>query len=125
MICLQPGNSVSRCIEISRGDGSSVEADCKRIVLEALHANAAGVVLAHNHPSGKAIGSTGDYETTAQIADALNAVDIPLIEHFIFAGNRTTALSTDSRFTPFFGDAYRTTRKARNTLPEKPAGKRK
>ncbi len=125
MICLQAGNAVSRCIEISSGDGSSVEVDCRRIVLEALHANAAGVVLAHNHPSGKAVGSTADHEATAQIADALNAVDIPLIEHFIFAGNRTTALSTDSRFTQFFGDAYRSTKRARNTLPAEPADQRK
>lgn len=120
MLCLQAGNTVGRCIEIAYGESDNVEADCRRIVMEALHANATGVVLAHNHPSGKTQASSADYYTTVRIADALNAVDIPLLEHFVFARDRFVALSTDSRFAPYFGDAYRSAVRKR----EKPAAKR-
>lgn len=109
MVCLQPGNCVGRCIEVAEGTGTEVALQSRRIVNEAILSECIGVVLAHNHPSGQAKASAADFTATARIANALNAVDVPLIEHFIFANDRFYALSEDTRFVPFFGAAYRTT----------------
>ncbi|MBE6812582.1 MAG: hypothetical protein E7523_06840 [Ruminococcaceae bacterium] len=108
MVCLQAGNTIGKCIEIAEGSGTEVALQTRRIVSAAILSECVGVVLAHNHPSGQAKASNADYAATAHIANVLNAVDIPLIEHFVFADGRFTALSTDSRFVPFFGSAFRT-----------------
>ncbi len=111
MVCLQAGKTIGRCIEIAEGTTTEVAMQARRIVNEAILSECVGVVLAHNHPSGQAKASNADYAATAHIANALNAVDIPLIEHFVFADGRFAALSEDVRFVPFFGDAYRTIKK--------------
>lgn len=108
MVCLQAGNTIGRCVEIAEGTSTQVAAQARTIVREALLSGCVGVILAHNHPSGQAKGSNADYAATVHIANALNAVDVPLVEHFVFADGRFTALSEDSRFLPYFGDSYRT-----------------
>jgi DNA repair protein RadC len=62
-------------------DGASVH---PRIVVQrALEVNAAGVVLAHNHPSGSAEPSIEDRRITQRLKDALALVDVRLLDHFI------------------------------------------
>ena len=51
----------------------------------ALGANASAVVLAHNHPSGVAVPSGEDIQTTRRIAAALQAVDVQLVDHIVVA----------------------------------------
>ena len=51
----------------------------------AIGVNAATVVLAHNHPSGLAMPSAEDIQTTRRIAHALQAVEITLADHIIVA----------------------------------------
>jgi len=51
----------------------------------ALTVNATSVVLAHNHPSGIAIPSGDDIQTTRRIAAALSAVDVHLADHIVVA----------------------------------------
>ena len=57
----------------------------EKIVETALGANASAVVLAHNHPSGVAIPSGEDIQTTRRIAMALQAVDVQLVDHLVVA----------------------------------------
>ena len=57
----------------------------RKIVETALAANATTVVLAHNHPSGIAIPSSEDVQTTQRVAMALNAVEIQLADHIVVA----------------------------------------
>ena len=111
MVCIQAGNSVGRCVLLAEGRADAVELPVRRVVSEALLSECVGVVLAHNHPSGLAKASFDDYDATVRIANALNAIDVPLIDHLIFADGRFEALSNDSRFAPYFGTAYRTTQK--------------
>ena len=115
MVCLQSGNTIGRCVEVAVGTATQVAAQARTVVGEALLSDCVGVVLAHNHPSGQAKGSNADYAATVHIANALNAVDIPLVEHFVFANGRFAALSEDSRFLPYFGDSFRTVSK--NPVP--------
>ncbi|HAG75924.1 MAG TPA: hypothetical protein DCL53_10745, partial [Thauera sp.] len=45
--------------------------------------NAAAVVLAHNHPSGAAEPSTADELLTRSLKDALDLVDVRVLDHFV------------------------------------------
>ncbi len=111
MLCLDSGNRIKRCVLIAEGDQSNVQLDTRRIVSEALISGASSVILAHNHPSGELKPSAGDYNATIKIGEVLQGVDIPLVEHFIFAKDHFLPLSTDSRFSACFGSAYRSTMK--------------
>ncbi|MGA1862937.1 DNA repair protein RadC [Deferribacter thermophilus] len=55
----------------------------KEIAKMALIKNAVGVIIAHNHPSGNLKASNSDIRYTKNVKDALNVVDIALIDHII------------------------------------------
>ena len=61
----------------------------REVLKRALHYNAAGVILAHNHPSGSAQPSEADVSLTKQLKQALALVDVRVIDHVIVAGNCT------------------------------------
>ena len=52
----------------------------------------AGIVLAHNHPSGDARPSDSDCRATRRLATAAEALDCTLVDHLIFAGDDCTSL---------------------------------
>jgi DNA repair protein RadC len=59
-----------------------------RIVVEqALKQHASAVILAHNHPSGVAEASIADKQITSRLEQALNLIDIKVLDHIIVAGN--------------------------------------
>lgn len=84
---------VIRFDEMFRGtiDGTSVYP--REVVKEALAANAAAVILAHNHPSGVAEPSQADERITRRLKSALDLVDIRLLDHLIVGGGETTSLA--------------------------------
>ena len=55
----------------------------REIVKAALYANAAAVILAHNHPSGQPEPSTADRRITERIKSALALLDIRVLDHII------------------------------------------
>lgn len=69
--------------ELFRGtiDGATVHP--REVVKLALGANAAAVILAHNHPSGVAEPSRADELITRRLRDALSLVDIRLLDHLV------------------------------------------
>jgi DNA repair protein RadC len=62
-------------------DGSAVHP--REVVKAALRLNAAAVVIAHNHPSGVAEPSQADEVITMRLRDALQLVEIRLLDHLI------------------------------------------
>jgi DNA repair protein RadC len=62
-------------------DGASVYP--REVVKSALAENAAAVVFAHNHPSGVAEPSQADRHITDRLQQALNLVDIRLLDHIV------------------------------------------
>ena len=57
---------------------------CPREVVKAvLNANAAAVILVHNHPSGVPLPSDADKAITARVRDALNLIDVSTLDHII------------------------------------------
>jgi DNA repair protein RadC len=60
-----------------------------RIVVEhALKHQAAAVILSHNHPSGVAELSNADKQITQCLENALNLIDIKVLDHMIIAGHQ-------------------------------------
>jgi DNA repair protein RadC len=80
------GNVIS-CRKIFEGSINATEVSRYKIVRAAMEGNAAGVVLAHNHPSGIAIPGKQDIAATSGINEALKSVGIKLIDHIIVAGD--------------------------------------
>jgi DNA repair protein RadC len=65
----------------------------REVVKRALHHNAASVIFAHNHPTGIAQQSQADELLTKQLKQALDLVDVRVLDHFIVAGNNTLSFS--------------------------------
>jgi DNA repair protein RadC len=55
----------------------------REIVKRALANNAAGVMFAHNHPSGNPKPSHADLRLTATLTAALATVEVKVLDHFI------------------------------------------
>ena len=93
-IYLDNRHRVIRFDELFRGtiDGTSVYP--REVVKEALAANAAAVILAHNHPSGVAEPSQADERITRRIKSALELVDIRLLDHLVIGDGKTTSLAS-------------------------------
>lgn len=72
-------------------DGATVYP--REVVKAALAANAAAVILAHNHPSGNPEPSQEDRLLTQKIVKALGTVDIRVLDHLIVAGASTISLA--------------------------------
>lgn len=85
LLCLDAKCKVLCCKEVGEGSVNSAAVPIRRIVEMALGANATSVVLAHNHPSGVAIPSGEDVQTTKRLAAALASVDIELADHIVVA----------------------------------------
>jgi DNA repair protein RadC len=80
-------------VELFRGtlDGASVHP--REVVREALKRNAAAVIFAHPHPSGVAEPSRADELITRRLKDALQLIDIRVLDHLIVAGGEVLSFA--------------------------------
>lgn len=85
LLCLDAKCKVLCCKEVAEGSVNAAGISVRKVVETALGANATSVVLAHNHPSGVAVPSGEDVQTTRRIAAALAAVDVHLVDHIVVA----------------------------------------
>lgn len=74
--------------ELFRGTLTHTSVYPREVVKAALRHNAAGLLLAHNHPSGSPQPSAADHALTQTLKAALSLVDVNVLDHFIIAGNR-------------------------------------
>lgn len=65
----------------------------REIVKAALRMNAAAVIFAHNHPSGVAQPSRSDELLTRNLKDALELVEVKVLDHFIVAGHQAISFA--------------------------------
>lgn len=79
--------------ELFRGTLTQTSVYPREIVKTALRHNAAGVIFAHNHPSGVAEPSRADELLTQTLKQALSLVEIKTLDHFIVAGTRTVSFA--------------------------------
>lgn len=87
-------DSDARCIHVEHyeGETASVAIPVRQIVADAAKLGSAGVVLAHNHPSGDCRPSDSDYRATRKLARAGEAIDLAILDHLIFAGRDCSSM---------------------------------
>lgn len=76
-----------RLLDVSEIEGCSVDVcvPARLIVSTALHLDARGLILAHNHPSGDPNPSEADLQATRRLVAATEALGIAVHDHLIFA----------------------------------------
>lgn len=91
-LLLNAQNQILECQQVSKGTLTQAAVYPREVVKLALENNASGIILAHNHPSGFAEPSPGDIVMTRQLEQALEVVDVALLDHIIVAGPHTISL---------------------------------
>jgi DNA repair protein RadC len=79
--------------ELFRGTLTQTSVYPREVVKAALKANAAAVIFAHNHPSGVAEPSQTDEMLTRLLKEALELVEVRVLDHFIVAGRSTLSFA--------------------------------
>jgi DNA repair protein RadC len=83
-----------RLLALREHPGAADEAKLplRAIVEEALRLGTAGLLVAHNHPSGDPDPSAEDLRVSRMLADTARNLGIRLIDHLIFAGGDVRSL---------------------------------
>lgn len=83
IILLNRANRVLGMYEVSTGGVNGTVADPKLIFAAALKANASGILLSHNHPSGQLKPSEADVRLTKKLKDGGQFLEIVVLDHII------------------------------------------
>ena len=83
----------ARCLHVSWHDGDETGArfPLRQIIRDAVFHGSAGIVLAHNHPSGDTTPSDSDCRATRRLVSAADALDCTVVDHLVFAGKDCTS----------------------------------
>lgn len=98
LLCLDAKCKVISCQNMGEGGVNSANISIRKIVEAALRVNATSVVLSHNHPSGLALPSKADVQTTIRLGKALRMVDIILVDHIIVCEDDYISLVQSGNF---------------------------
>lgn len=87
----------ARCIHLSRHDGhaSAAEFPLRQIIADAATHGSAGLILAHNHPSGDPSPSAADRHATRRLATVSDALGVRLLDHLILAADKCVSFRQD------------------------------
>ena len=86
-------NRILMSKELFRGTIDGANVPIREVVKEALHYNAAAMIVAHNHPSGVAEPSLSDKNMTVQLKQALDLVGVKLLDHFVIGDGEASSLA--------------------------------
>ncbi len=83
LLLMNRSNSVLGLLPVSKGGISGTVTDIRLIYQGAIKANASGIIVCHNHPSGNLNPSESDNKLTHKIKEAGLLMDIQLLDHLI------------------------------------------
>jgi DNA repair protein RadC len=83
LMLLTRSNKVLGIASISKGGINGTVTDIRIILQYAIKANASGIIICHNHPSGNSQPSESDLEITRKIKESSNVMDVQLLDHLI------------------------------------------
>ena len=95
VLLLNRANIVLGIYNMSKGGVSGTIVDIKLLLTAALKANASGIIVAHNHPSGNLKPSENDNRLTKKIKEAAKLCDINLLDHLIVTKDRFYSYSDE------------------------------
>ena len=81
--------------ELFRGTLTQTSVYPREVVLRALHHHCAGVILAHNHPSGQVASSHADRQLTHTLKAALALIDVSVLDHIIVAPGAALSMAEE------------------------------
>ena len=87
VLLLDTRNRVINFIEMFHGTIDSASVHPREVVKACLYNNAAALIIAHNHPSGVSEPSNADSALTRRLREAVELVDVRLLDHFVIAGD--------------------------------------
>jgi len=90
---LDAQNRVIAVDELFSGTLTQTSVFPREVVRRALHHNAAGVIFAHNHPSGVAEPSHADETLTQALKEALALIDVRVLDHFVVGRGATLSFA--------------------------------
>jgi len=86
VLLMNRSNSVLGILAVSKGGVNGTVTDVRVVYQAAIKANASGIIVCHNHPSGNLNPSESDTKITQKIKEAGNLLDIQLLDHLIITG---------------------------------------
>lgn len=100
LLALDSQSQVLRDVLVTRGLLNSSLVHPREVFRAAIAEAAAGIIVAHNHPSGDPSPSAEDRAVTRQLADAGRLLDLPLYDHVILAGDRFFSFASEGLLPP-------------------------
>ncbi|EJM1003319.1 RadC family protein [Klebsiella oxytoca] len=93
VVLLDNQNRVQVWRELFQGSVNETPIYPREVVKLALQHNAAAIILVHNHPSGSIEVSAQDRHITQRLQQALELIDVRVLDHFIVAGDCTVSMA--------------------------------
>jgi DNA repair protein RadC len=87
IILLNNSNKVKGIYQVSQGGITGTLVDIRILFAVILKSLSVGVILTHNHPSGKLQASQCDKQITTKIKKAAELFDVKLLDHIILMPN--------------------------------------
>nr|WP_317358793.1 JAB domain-containing protein [uncultured Tyzzerella sp.] len=87
MLCLNINKELVKEVKISDGVTNSTVVYMEKVVGDALLFNSSFVIIGHNHPNGNNKPSNADVEVTMKIRNALEYVNIKVLDHIIICND--------------------------------------
>lgn len=97
VLLLNRSNEVLGIYPLSKGGITGTVVDSRLIFAVALKCNATGIIICHNHPSGKLFPSDADIILTKKIKKCADFLDISLIDHIILTNNGFYSFSNEGK----------------------------
>ncbi len=87
---------------IGNGDIAQIGVSVREIVKYVMEFDASCIVIAHNHPTGFALPSSTDIETTKNLCDILSRINVRLLDHIIISNNDYVSLANSRDYEHIF-----------------------
>src|SRR5438105_4378918 len=97
ILCLTTKHRVIAYHEVSRGTLDTTLVHPREVFKAALLANAAAIILAHNHPSGDPTPTADDIEVTRRLAATGQVIGIEVLDHIVVGDGRYYSFKEGAR----------------------------
>jgi DNA repair protein RadC len=97
VMLLNSANRLLGIAHLSEGGVSRTEVDMRHVMQAAILANAAGIVLCHNHPSGNVQPGTADDRMTERVKAASEIFDIRVLDHIVLSSEGYYSYADEGR----------------------------
>ena len=99
MLCLDIRGRLMERVFLQEGTLDGALFSLKHVLAELMRVHPAAIVISHNHPGNTLRPSQADIDCTRELLRALDAVEIPLLDHIIIAG-RSAVSMRENGFVP-------------------------